>query len=177
MVIHISLAQYQQICQAVVSAYPQEGCGLILGRRLGLESTSPVLTASDEDYREATAIIPVDNAWTPSVLDYTDPHGATEHGTRDRYWIDPATLLEVQRSARQQGVDIIGIYHSHPDHPAVPSECDRRVAWPVYSYVIASVLKGQVADLQSWRLNEAHQFQPEPVKILGSSTNNFPFLS
>jgi proteasome lid subunit RPN8/RPN11 len=176
-VIHISLAQYQQICQAVISVYPQEGCGLILGRRIGLRSDPAIAAFQDEDYREATVVIPVANTWSPLVLAFTDPGATADHGLRDRYWIDPATLLKVQQSARQQGIDIIGIYHSHPDHPAVPSECDRRLAWPVYSYLITSVCQGEVKDLRSWRLDATEQFQPEPVKILGSSTNNLPFLS
>ncbi|NJL49456.1 MAG: M67 family metallopeptidase [Leptolyngbyaceae cyanobacterium SM2_5_2] len=169
------------MCQAVMDAYPQEGCGLILGRRL-MSATDRMTSASLEAAdREAIAVIPVANAWHPSVLDYTDPAitpaTTVDHGLGDRYWIDPATLLEVQRSARQQDLDIIGIYHSHPDHPAVPSECDRRLAWPVYSYLIIAVSHGQVIDLNSWRLNDEGQFQLEPVKILGSSANNLPFLS
>ncbi|HIK44598.1 MAG TPA: M67 family metallopeptidase [Leptolyngbyaceae cyanobacterium M65_K2018_010] len=156
--------------QALVSVYPQEGCGLILGQRVFLGAAP----RADDD-RRVEAVIPVENSWNPAVLEDLDLEGA--HSLRDRYWIDPVTMLKVQRSARSQGLEIIGIYHSHPDHPAVPSECDRRLAWPVYSYLIASVTQGQITDLQSWRLNEAEQFQPEPVKILGSSTNNSQLLS
>jgi proteasome lid subunit RPN8/RPN11 len=86
-------------------------------------------------------------------------------------------MLQVQRSARERELEIIGIYHSHPDHPAVPSECDRRLAWPVYSYVILSVQSGQVMACQSWRLDDQHQFQPEAIKMIGSSANKAPFLS
>jgi proteasome lid subunit RPN8/RPN11 len=175
--IHISSVHYQQICQAVISVYPQEGCGLILGRRVIVNADPASSMAPGEDYREATAVIPVENTWNPSVLEYTDPGTATAHGLRDRYWIEPTTLFAVQTSAREQGLEIIGIYHSHPDHPAIPSACDQRLAWPVYSYLITSVCQGNVKDLRSWRLDATEQFQPEPVKILGSSTNNLPFLS
>lgn len=146
-----------------------------------------------EAYREVVEAVAVANAWEPSLLDYTDalPENSTQranhstenppeeppHGQRDRYWIDPADLLRIQKQARHQGLEIIGIYHSHPDHPAVPSECDRRLAWPVYSYLIASVRGGQVVDLQSWRLNDHQQFESEEIKILGSSADNVPAMT
>ncbi len=160
---------------AAVAAYPQECCGLILGQReLSCDRSQP-----EDDDRQVLDIVPVANAWEPSLLDYTDPTGKAQagHGQRDRYWIAPAVMLAVQKSARQQQLEIIGIYHSHPDHPAVPSACDRTLAWPVYSYVILSVQLGTVADLTSWRLDPQHLFQPEPVKIIGTSANNTPFLS
>jgi proteasome lid subunit RPN8/RPN11 len=124
-------------------------------------------------------VVALDNAWESSRLAFTDAQGweDNQHGIGDRYWIDPAEMMRVQKSAREQGLEIIGVYHSHPDIGAVPSECDRRLAWPVYSYVIASVMAGQVVDLKSWRLNDLHQFQSEPVKMIGSSANKAPFLS
>jgi proteasome lid subunit RPN8/RPN11 len=80
-----------------------------------------------------------------------------------RYWIKPATLLQAQKYARDRGWDIIGIYHSHPDHPALPSECDRQWAWPDYSYVIVSVTQAKADPIQSWVLDGQHQFQSEPI--------------
>jgi len=163
---------------AAVDAYPQECCGLILGQR-ELDNNRCDHPQPEDDDRQVLDIVPVANAWEPSLLDDTDPSGTAEagHGRRDRYWIDPTVMLGVQKSARQQQLEIIGIYHSHPDHPAVPSECDRTLAWPIYSYVILSVQLGTVADLTSWRLGPQQQFQPEPVKIIGTSANNSPFLS
>jgi proteasome lid subunit RPN8/RPN11 len=72
--------------------------------------------------------------------------------------------MSVQRDGRERNLDIIGIYHSHIDHPAVPSECDRRLAWSSYSYVIVSVVHGKASDLKSWCLDDQHQFQPEPIQ-------------
>ncbi|MGB3135509.1 MAG: M67 family metallopeptidase [Nodosilinea sp.] len=163
------------IAQVLSAAYPREGCGLLLGRRTFVA----VAEVTEETQRAVASVVPMTNAWEPSLLPYTDAQGqgAQDHSRRDRYWIDPADLLVVQRSARQQGLEIIGIYHSHPDHEAVPSECDRALAWPVYSYVIVSIVQGQVADLKSWRLDEQGQFQPESVKMIGSSTDKAPFLS
>ncbi|PSR19599.1 metal-dependent protease of the PAD1/JAB1 superfamily [filamentous cyanobacterium CCP3] len=170
--LHLEADHLRAIAQALTACYPSEGCGLLLGRRtFAVEDTK-------ETGRTVSGIVPVANAWEPSLLGYTDVEGREQsHSQRDRYWIDPADLLAVQRQAREQGLEIIGIYHSHPDHGAVPSECDRALAWPVYSYVIVSVVQGEVTDLKSWRLDEQNQFQPEPVKMIGSSTNKAPFLS
>ncbi|MGB3202719.1 MAG: M67 family metallopeptidase [Nodosilinea sp.] len=164
------------IAAALIACYPSEGCGLLVGQRAfaAVDDGSPAA----ETHRAVMGIVPVANAWDDSLLAYTDGRGKNQdHSRRDRYWIDPADLLAVQRQAREQGLEIIGVYHSHPDHRAVPSECDRALAWPVYSYVIVSVVQGEVTDLKSWRLDEQNQFQPEPVKMIESSTNKAPFLS
>jgi proteasome lid subunit RPN8/RPN11 len=72
----------------------------------------------------------------------------------DRYEMDPICMLQVQREFENSPWDIIGIYHSHPDHPSRPSQTDTDRAWPDYSYVIISVQKGTVAGAQSWVLDE-----------------------
>ncbi|MBE9159257.1 M67 family metallopeptidase [Nodosilinea sp. LEGE 06152] len=171
--LHIEASHLQAIAQAVTASYPHEGCGLLLGRRVFAAEED-----TEETYRAVADVVPLANAWEPSLLDYTDAQrGEQGQSQRDRYWIDPADLLAVQRSAREQGLEIIGVYHSHPDHPAVPSECDRALAWPVYSYLIVSVGQGEATDLKSWRLDDQDQFRPEPVKMIGSPTNKAPFLS
>ncbi|NJM48117.1 MAG: M67 family metallopeptidase [Alkalinema sp. RU_4_3] len=105
--------------------YPRECCGLILGVGDRIET-----------------IEPMQNVWS----------GEVEHSLRDRYAIDPGEMLGVMKRSRDQGLDIIGIYHSHPDHPALPSECDRAAAWPQYRYVILSVERGKVVDWRVWVL-------------------------
>ncbi|HSM80348.1 MAG TPA: M67 family metallopeptidase [Nodosilinea sp.] len=156
--LYVDAEGYRAMAEAAVASYPWECCGLLVGRRGPQEV--------DLDGRTVVEVVALPNAWDPSRLDYTDPAGESTHSGRDRYFIDPAAMLAVQRSARQRGLEIIGVYHSHPDHPAVPSECDRTLAWPVYSYAIISVVAGQLADLQSWRLDDQQQFQSEPVKIV-----------
>ena len=163
---------YQAIVEAAVAGYPKECCGLLVGKR-GSGEEQP----SEAVDRTVVEVVALDNAWESSLLDYTDPAGDGTHSLRDRYWIDPADMLSVQRSARERGLEIIGVFHSHPDHVAVPSECDRTLAWPVYSYIIVSVMAGQVADFKSWQLNDQSQFEPEPVKMIGSSANKASFLS
>ena len=201
MTLHISQLQYQRIQEMLETAYPQEGCGVLVGKRVLAAADAQMGDTSfpQETYRDVAQVIPVVNAWEPGLLkdaenasadhpdeeshrtDHPIGHDALEqpktHGPHDRYWIDPADLLRIQREARDQDLEIIGIVHSHPDHPAVPSEYDQRLAWPVYSYVIASVRGGQVAEVQSWRLNDHQQFEPEEIKILGSSDNNLPAMA
>lgn len=199
MTLHISQLQYQRIQEVLEAAYPQEGCGVLVGKRVfeAVEGASSPPASPQEAYRQVVQVISVANAWEPGLLGEGDGEGAgdggnpsdggdpndrenpsngeaesnngdpadgpSSHGAHDRYWIDPADLLRIQKQARDQGLEILGIVHSHPDHPAIPSECDRRLAWPVYSYLIASVCGGQVIDLQSWRLNDAQRFEPEPI--------------
>lgn len=137
-------------------AYPQECCGVLLGK---IEKSGKWL----EEVRR------VENRWTAEVaaqMAAMVPEASMqEHSKTDRYWIDPKDLLMLQREARERSLQVIGIYHSHPDHAAVPSECDRALAWMSYSYLIVSVRQGIAQDLLCWSLDEHHQFQPEDVQI------------
>jgi proteasome lid subunit RPN8/RPN11 len=156
--LYLSEAQFQTLAAAAIAAYPQECCGLLLGHLLA------------DNHRQATEIRPVPNAWTLELeaehQSIFTPGITAAHSPQDRFAIDPRDLLKAQKDARTQGCQIIGIYHSHPDHPAVPSERDRQSAWPDYSYLILSVNKSAIADSQSWRLNDHHQFTPEPWQRL-----------
>ena len=106
-------------------AYPNECCGALLGRDV-------------EDTREALALFPLVNR--------------RDDSPRNRFSIAANDVLGAQAAAREKHLDVIGWYHSHPDHPAQPSEYDREHAWPWYSYVIVSVAAGQPRELTSWRL-------------------------
>jgi proteasome lid subunit RPN8/RPN11 len=72
-----------------------------------------------------------------------------------RFSISPQDLMRAEKSAAEVGQLVLGFYHSHPDHPARPSETDRHAAWPFYSYVIVSIAKGQPLDMTCWVLDEA----------------------
>jgi len=110
------------------AGYPSETCGVLIGRSGGEETeVEKVIAARNLNVERA----------------------------RDRYELDPAALLAADEAARDRGLEIIGIWHSHPDHPAVPSETDRAQAWHGWSYVIVSVSSGGVEDLRSWRLTGA----------------------
>ncbi|MFN7019054.1 MAG: M67 family metallopeptidase [Fimbriimonadales bacterium] len=71
-----------------------------------------------------------------------------------RFYLSPQQVLMAERRARELGLLLLGFYHSHPDHPAVPSEYDQEHALPYYSYPILSVQRGEPAELRSWRLKE-----------------------
>jgi proteasome lid subunit RPN8/RPN11 len=72
-----------------------------------------------------------------------------------RFSINPRDLMRAEKAASAEGRAVIGFYHSHPDHPARPSETDRAAAWPYYSYVIVSVASREPIDMTSWLLDES----------------------
>jgi proteasome lid subunit RPN8/RPN11 len=78
----------------------------------------------------------------------------TEEGPRRRFKVRPQDYRAAEGRAAQSGVDLLGFYHSHPDHPARPSQTDLDYAWPFFSYVIVSVREGVSGDMTSWRLRE-----------------------
>lgn len=120
-------------------SYPHECCGALLG-------------ADGEGAREVTEIFPLVNR--------------RDDSPRNRYSITPEDVLAAERAARERGAELIGWYHSHPDHPARPSEYDREHAWPWYSYVIVSVVGREPGELTSWRLaGERLRFEPEAVEV------------
>ena len=78
----------------------------------------------------------------------------TAEGPRRRFRVGPEDYRLAEARARQRSADLAGFYHSHPDHPARPSEHDLAQAWPNLTYVIVAVTEGTPADLRSWRLLE-----------------------
>lgn len=84
--------------------------------------------------------------------------------TRDRYEVDPRETLQADRYARENNLDILGFYHSHPNHPAVPSAHDAERAWPVYSYLILATAADRVEDMRSWRLDGGRMVE-EPLQV------------
>lgn len=119
------------------TAYPDECCGFMYGRQEG-------------DERVITMALPIDNA-------------ATENRKR-RFVISPMDYMKGERYAVENDLELLGIYHSHPNHPAIPSEHDRVAAQPFFSYVILSVMEDGVKSVRSWLLNEDEQFDEEQVK-------------
>lgn len=78
----------------------------------------------------------------------------TEEGPRRRFLVRPNDYRAAEARAREAGFELLGFYHSHPDHPARPSQYDLDHAWPSFSYVIVSVMSGKDERLTSWRLKE-----------------------
>jgi proteasome lid subunit RPN8/RPN11 len=150
--LELSAVHLQTIQAHAERTYPDECCGLLVGR---LAETKMLVQVRS-----------LENAWEPEMALSIEGLFADATLTKSRrYWIAPDVMLAEMRAARQQGLEIIGIYHSHPDHPAIPSECDRQLAWQQYSYIIISVVQGQAQAYHSWVLDDQHQFQSEDLRV------------
>jgi len=131
MVLHLTASQRDQIQREAISIYPNECCGIIVGIQSG-------------DRRDVSLLQPADNSFD---------EGEQFH----RFAISPKRLIDAERLAAERGELILGFYHSHPDHPARPSETDRQYGWPFYSYVIVSIANRDAVDMTSWVLDEETQ--------------------
>lgn len=90
-----------------------------------------------------------------------------EEARHDRILILPKDVLRAERYAREKKMDVVGYYHSHPESPAVPSQYDLDHALPVWSYVITSVIKGNVVDVRSWEMeNDRSKFNEEEMVVI-----------
>jgi proteasome lid subunit RPN8/RPN11 len=97
----------------------------------------------------------------------------TEEGPRRRFLVRPTDYRDAERAATAEGLDLLGFYHSHPDHPARPSQYDLDHAWPSFSYVIVSVMAAVPSDLRSWKLREDRSaFDEESIVNRQSTTVN-----
>lgn len=121
------------------TTFPDECCGFLFG------------TETDGE-RHITDILVVVNA--------------KDGDKRRRFEISPKDYLHAERHALQHDLALLGVYHSHPNHPAVPSEHDRLAAQPFFSYVIVSVYDRAIRDLRSWRLNDERQFEEENILVM-----------
>jgi proteasome lid subunit RPN8/RPN11 len=105
----IAPAAEQRVRELAVAAYPNEGCGVLLGRRDGTRMV---------------------------IVDVTSARNMWTERSADRYDLDPVDFMKADRDARSRGLDVAGIWHSHPDHPARPSQFDTDRAWRDYVYII-----------------------------------------
>lgn len=119
--------------------YPHECCGLLLGR------------FNDGESKAVSELYPISNA-------------REEAAKRNRFLITPLELMRGERFARENGLEVIGFYHSHPDHPARPSQYDLDHALPAYSYIIVAVHDGRAADMLSWQMtDDRERFEQEKL--------------
>lgn len=123
--------------------YPRECCGLLVGR-IEDNGRTRVVSATHE----------VENTWG-------------EGGERNRrMMIEPREYVSAERRYAAEGLGVVGNYHSHPEHPAVPSRFDLEhlAPWPTMSYVVVSVRAGRAADLRSWELEpDRTRFSEEEI--------------
>jgi proteasome lid subunit RPN8/RPN11 len=122
----LTAAQRKIIDQHAEATYPDECCGVMLGRQV-------------DGKRIVDQLVEIENQWD-------------EEERRRRFLITPQQYMRAEKQAREAGLDLLGFYHSHPDAPARPSEFDREHAWPFYSYLIAGVKAGKTVDLTAWQL-------------------------
>ena len=93
----------------------------------------------------------------------------TDEGPRRRFLVRAEDYRVAEQRARDTGLDLLGFYHSHPDHPARPSQFDLDHAWPSFSYVIVSIMSGEDTQLTSWQLKDDRSaFDEEHVQITRS---------
>ena len=131
-------------------AYPNECCGFLVGRE-------------EKGRKVVCDVAPIENVWGSENNPYEI---RAEDSTRNRTLVDPKDYLRVAREARNKGMDIIGFYHSHPDHPARPSEFDRQYAVEYLVYVILAVEKGVPREMTAWLLDaDRTRFLSEEISI------------
>ncbi|MCL4872825.1 M67 family metallopeptidase [bacterium] len=137
-VIHISRSAYDEIINHAKESYPHECCGVLVGA---------TYTAR-------------------RIFESQRANNVNTERAHDRYIIDPKELNLIDKIARSQGMDVMGFYHSHPDHPDKPSETDREWGQPGYSYFIISVKGGKDVSVRSWMIeDEKGPFKEESIKI------------
>jgi len=123
-----------------LQAFPDECCGFLFG------------TEDEKGNRTVTDILVVNNA--------------KEGDKIRRFAIAPRDYMDAEQYAEENKLLLLGVYHSHPNHPAIPSEHDRVAAQPYFSYIIISVLDQKVGPIRSWRLKDDFQFEEENVHYL-----------
>jgi proteasome lid subunit RPN8/RPN11 len=140
--IHITRPVYNEILSHAKETYPDECCGVLVGEyggKYGSERT---------------------------VIKAYGTENINNERAQDRYEIDPSDLNRIDRSARGEGLDILGFYHSHPDHPDSPSIFDRERGQTDYSYLIIAVNGSGQISIKSWILKkEDEPFREEEIKL------------
>ena len=137
--IKLNKAVSKQMFLHAQRSYPEECCGFLFG----IEDSSGNRTISE--------IMIVENIKTEN--------------RRIRFEIDPLDYMKAEKKAEELQLQLLSIYHTHPDHPAEPSEHDRVQAVPYFSYIIMSVSKTEVMNTRSWRLNSNQIFEEEDLKL------------
>jgi proteasome lid subunit RPN8/RPN11 len=148
----------EKIREHGVETYPYECCGALLGTDHDVLANDPN-QESRKASREVLSLFPLVNR--------------RDDSPRNRFAVTADDVREAEKAASAQGLEVIGWYHSHPDHPAKPSDFDRDHAWPWYSYIIVSVHAGVPQDITSWRLKDDRSgYFEEKISLLRVSAAN-----
>jgi proteasome lid subunit RPN8/RPN11 len=130
----------ESIQQIARETYPHECCGIMVG-------------SVERDVKSVSELIPAINERTDSLA--------------NRYLITSDFVQKIEARLRDTDSSIVGFFHSHPDVPARPSAYDQEHAWPWYSYLIVSVMKGQAHEVLNWKLKDDRSaFDPEAIEVL-----------
>jgi proteasome lid subunit RPN8/RPN11 len=127
---------YRKMLDDAIHCFPDECCGFLFG-------------TENENIRSFTEILVVENT--------------KEGDKKRRFSITPRDYMKAETLASELDLTLLGVYHSHPVHPAVPSEHDLNVAMPFFSYVIVSVYGENNVSVRSWKLNDKRQFEEELI--------------
>ena len=154
----ISAELAEKIREHGIETYPYECCGALVGTDYDGLANDPNRGARKVS-REVLSLFPLVNR--------------RDDSPRNRFAVTPDDVREAEKAASAQGLEVIGWYHSHPDHPAKPSDFDRDHAWPWYSYIIVSVHTGVPQDMTSWRLKDDRSgYLEEKISPMKASAAN-----
>jgi proteasome lid subunit RPN8/RPN11 len=135
-VVKIIKSTYDEIIKHAESGYPEEVCGVLIGKN-------------------------------GSITNFKKCRNLNRERARDRYELDPTSFKAADDWARLNGMEILGIYHSHPDHPSLPSMFDRERAWSNWVYIILSIQHGNYKDGRAWILNDYDSpFVEEKIELV-----------
>ena len=155
--IRLSDPQRGAIAKHGAAEFPLECCGVLLGD-------------VEEDVKIVREVRPLQNTFEPSQefersIGVSGDGDASAVGQERRFMVSPTAMFELMREERRTKRKVLGFYHSHPNHPARPSEYDRVWAMPWYSYAIVSIVNGEPGDMTFWTLSEdGSRFDPEPLR-------------
>ena len=140
MKLHLPAQLLQRIEHHGETSYPDEGAGALLGH-------------THDGYVDIVDLLPLENSFEASQR-------------RRRYRIDARSMMMVEQTAEARHLEVVGIFHSHPDHPARPSEYDLENSLPWFLYIITSIEAGNAGDSRAWRLlDDRSQFEEIQLNI------------
>ncbi len=143
----------QAIRKHSLICYPHECCGLLVGK---INNHDKILEK----------VIAAENDWENQKYLFENTVENSVRNSQDSFSIAPENLIKIHKQARQENLEIIGVYHSHPNHPAIPSDFDMEIAWQTYSYIIISVKEKETKEILNWSLNSERKFVQEDLKII-----------
>lgn len=146
--LYLSKGIYNEIVAHAKETYPYEACGVLVGSQ------------KSEVRGQGSGV-------SKNILKSYRVENINKERANDRYEIDPNDLLKIEKETASLGLEVLGFYHSHPDHPDRPSNFDMERAWPLYSYMIVAIQNGRDVSVKSWTFEEdGETFREEGIKTV-----------